>query len=203
MPNLALSYDALREEWRAANYPWYSAPFDLNLFGIRRAEPRPDHFDDTLGLAWRDPDGNLFAFQVPGTTDPGAFYLGQRMLNPRGTAILAPGHYPKMYAPGLHRGKYKALVQVNPCTVIRDKNQDGRLDFQAPTVQTGLFGINFHRALAAGTTLRVGPHSAGCQVVQTAADLAYVLAQVGLQIKHIHSRFVSYTLLFEPELTTI
>lgn len=203
MPNLALSYDALREEWRAANYPWYSAPFDLNLFGIRRAEPRPDHFDDTLGLAWRDDRGNHFVFQVPGTTDPGAFYLGKHSINPHGTAILVPGHYPRMYRPGLHRGRYRALVQVKPCTIVRDSNQDGKLDFAAPTVETGLFGINFHRAQASGTTFHVGPHSAGCQVVQRAADLAYVLAQVEVQQQHLHSRNVSYTLLYEPELTTI
>ena len=200
MSNISLRYDQLREEWRARNYPWYSRPYDLNLFGIRRAQPRPDHFDDTLGLAWRDDSDNLYTFQVPGTTDPGAYYLGRRMGNPRGTAILMPGHYPRMYAPGRHRGKYRALVQVNPCTVGRDRNQDGLLDFTGIKTETGMFGINFHRALAQGTTNRVGPHSSGCQVVKTAHDLSYFLEVVDLQIKWIKFQFVSYTLLYEPEL---
>ena len=100
----------------------------------------------------------------------------------------------KEYCPGLHRGRYRALVQVNPCTVIRDANRDAILDYDGPR-ETGLFGINLHRAAARGSTLTVGPHSAGCQVVQRAHDLAYILALVDGQKKQCGTDFISYACL--------
>lgn len=197
---ITLSYNNLKKELEARSYPFYTAQYDLNLFGIRAAETRAGHFDDTLGLAWVDEEGEEWMFQVPGTTDPGAYYL-ERPLNWLGTAILAPGHYPKMYRPGKHRGKYRALVQVGPCVVIRDNNRDRVLDYSGKRY-TGLYGINFHRALAKGITLYVGPHSAGCQVVKQAHDLDYTLSLADKQKLWIGSDYVSYSLLFAPELVT-
>lgn len=197
---IALSWPELRAEFTHLGYPWFGSPLSLNLFGIRAANPRAGCFDDTIGLAWIDLDGHQQLLQFPATTDPGAYYL-THPLNSSGTAILAPGHYPAMYRPGLHRGRYRALVQAGPCTVIRDRNRDDRLDFTGRR-QTGWFGINLHRAAARGTTLTVGPHSAGCQVVQRAADLSAILALVDLQAKHLGTPQVSYTLFYEPELVS-
>lgn len=50
--------------------------------------------------------------------------------------------------------------QIKPIQIYRDGNKDGVIDKQ--TIQTGLFGINFHRA---GLGSFIDNWSAGCQVV--------------------------------------
>lgn len=197
---ITLAWQNLRDEFARRGFPWYGSPWSLNLFGIRAANPRAGCFDDTIGLAWIDANGHQYLMYFPATTDPGAYYLANP-INSAGTAILAPGHYPSMFRPGLHRGLYRALTQVGPCTVIRDRNRDEFLDFKGRR-QTGLFGINLHRAAARGTTLTVGPHSAGCQVVQRAADLHAILEVVDVQKQRLGTDKVSYTLFYEPELDT-
>jgi hypothetical protein len=84
-------------------------------------------------------------------------------MNMSGTAILQQGQYQDAYAIGLHRGLYSALVQVKPVTVIRDTDRNSYLDFLADT-QTGLFGINIHRATKKNNQAIIGRDSAGCQV---------------------------------------
>lgn len=200
MNNPTLNYRQFKHEFEARDWPFQTSPFALNVLGIRSNEPRAGYFDDTICIAWVDDAGIPYTFNVPATTDPGSYYL-QKPMNPKGTAILAPGFYEKMYRPGQHRGRYRALIQVNPCTVIRDANRDAILDYEGPR-ETGLFGINLHRAAARGTTLTVGPHSAGCQVVQRAHDLAYILALVDSQMTYCDTAFVSYALLPEYDLLT-
>lgn len=67
-------------------------------------------------------------------------------MNPKGTAILAPGQYQSSHKIGLHRGKYKALVQHRPVTVYRDNNKDSKYDLEPTKKDTGIFGINIHKA---------------------------------------------------------
>jgi hypothetical protein len=90
-------------------------------------------------------------------------------MNLSGAAILKQGQYKNAYAIGLHRGKYKALVQVKPVTVMRDKDRNSYLDFFAPT-QTGLFGINIHKATIKNNQAEIGQDSAGCQVFMNIND---------------------------------
>ena len=82
----------------------------------------------------------------------------------QGTAILAQGQYKGAYRIGMHQGKYKALVQTKPITVIRDYDRDAKLDFRNGTKSKGMFGINIHRASLNGITKQVDKYSAGCQV---------------------------------------
>lgn len=70
---------------------------------------------------------------------------------------------------GLHRGKYLALVQRKPVTIMRDYDRDASLDFYNGKKTTGLFGINVHRANSTGRTKTVDKYSAGCQVFENAA----------------------------------
>ena len=111
--------------------------------------------------------GNSAAGPVPPT--PGTYWL-ENPLNPQGTAILKPGQYKGSHAIGLHRGKYTALVQVRPITVIRDADRNGTPNYNSGTEQTGLFGINIHHALSTGTTKYVDKFSAGCQVFANDTD---------------------------------
>lgn len=189
---IAIKYEELYEELRERGFPFYDRPYDLNLVGVRNSNRQSGLADDTFMVAYRDAAWVPRVVHLPITTDPSPRYL-EKPINAQGTAILAPGHYPGMWKPGLHRGKYRALVQVGPCTVIRDANRDTILDWDAAKRETGYFGINLHHGKGVAA-------SAGCQVLPEPEDLKTVLALVDAQMKAIGSARVSYTLLFAPEL---
>jgi hypothetical protein len=137
-------------------------PFNLNIIGIRNDNRIPNSFDDFIVVIWKNK--GQWSFNIhEATTDPGLYYLNHP-LNPTGTAILKEGQYLDCYQLGLHQGKYKALVELLPLTVIRDFDKDNYLSFNSGREETGLFGINIHRANLTGKTINVNQWSAGCQV---------------------------------------
>ena len=117
-------------------------------------------------------------------------------LQAAGTAILKPGQYCNCYTIGLHRGKYPALVQRMPVTVIRDADRNSVLDFSSHKTQTGLFGINIHHAAASGVSKTVDKYSAGCQVIASAADFALLMRFAERHLK-LYGNVFSYTLIEE------
>jgi hypothetical protein len=145
-------------------------PYNLNIVGIRNNNRTPNSFDDTIVVMWKY-QGKWNFNQYPATTDPGLYYLNHP-ITPEGTAILKEGQYLHRYCLGLHRGKYKALVQFMPVTIIRDFNKDNYLDFSTGHEDTGIFGINIHRANLTGKTINVNQWSAGCQVFADSAQFA-------------------------------
>lgn len=158
----------------------YDKPYQLNIWGIRSRNEKPNRFDDELHVFYVEGDQSErklgFGFKkwmhyvFPITTDPGTYWLNNPM-NPQGTAMLAPGQYRDTYKIDLHRGKYYALCQrLNKVKVLRDYNRDAILDFQNGTPDQGMFGINIHRARKSGSTYTVDNHSAGCQVFKRAKD---------------------------------
>lgn len=139
-------------------------PFNLNQVGIRNlTDPKANTFDDTMTVFWKY-NGSWTLRVFPCTTDPGNYWL-QNPENIHGTAIVKEGHYKDLWHIGMHQGKYKALVQQNPVTVIRDSNRDAVLDFNS-VQETGIFGINCHRANENGQSISNDKWSAGCQVLQ-------------------------------------
>jgi hypothetical protein len=150
-------------------YLLYNRPFELNIAGVRSDSVQPNRFDDSIYLFYRNNDGKLIEHLFPATTDPGTYWL-QNPMNPQGTAILKEGQYINSYGIGMHRGKYLALVQLKPVTVLRDYDRNAILDFLNGHEETGLFGINIHRAAENGTTKTVDQYSAGCQVFAAASD---------------------------------
>lgn len=148
-----LNYKVFRED---------SKNYNLNIVGLRNENAEPNSFDDEIWVFWRfNNKWTLKKYKV--TTDPGLSYL-QDPISESGTAILKEGQYHKAYRFGKHRGKYEALVQSKPVTVIRDFNRDKKLDFSSGREQTGLFGINIHRSSETGESAFVNNWSAGCQV---------------------------------------
>ena len=146
-----------------AGYVVNTLPYQLNIVGLRSRNVISDRFDDEIHVFYKVLSGKWNYHVFKATTDPGTFWLNNPD-NPQGTAILAQGQYINSHSIGMHRGKYKALVQANPVTVIRDYNRDAKLDFNNGTRQTGVFGINIHHASINGTTKFVEKYSAGCQV---------------------------------------
>lgn len=160
--------DKLKAILRHKDYAIYSRPYELNIVGIRGDSTIPNRFDDEIHVFYKTETHNWHYHVYKATTDPGTFWL-KNPAQPQGTAILAQGQYKNAYMLGMHQGKYKALVQHRPVTVIRDYDRDATLDFLNGTESTGLFGINIHRASASETTKYVDKYSAGCQVFENSS----------------------------------
>ncbi len=98
-------------------------PFNLNIGGIRTNDITPNTFNDFEFCFYRDEKGEEQFHLWEITTDPGLYYL-RFPLYKKGTAILSPGQYSGCRQIGMHRGKYKALVQTgNAVKVFRDFNR--------------------------------------------------------------------------------
>jgi hypothetical protein len=178
---------------RHNKYQLYSRPFELNIVGIRSNSNTPNRFDDELHVFFKTSALNWQYHIFKATTDPGTFWLNNPMQE-QGTAILEQGQYLNTYSLGLHRGKYLALVQRKPLTIIRDYNRDAVLDFNNGKKTKGLYGINIHRANKEGKTKTVGKNSAGCQVFENASDFE-VFISLCKKHKALYGNEFTYSLL--------
>ena len=178
---------------RSKGYEIYTKPNQLNIIGIRSTSTIPNKFDDEIHVFYKVAPLKWFYHVYKATTDPGTFWLRNPM-QPQGTAILAQGQYKGAYRIGLHQGKYKALVQAKPITVIRDYDRDAKLDFRNGSKSKGMYGINIHRASLNGVTKQVDKYSAGCQVF---ADIRDFNEFMGLCEKHssLYGNSFTYTLI--------
>ena len=192
---ITITHGQLCDTLRTLGYPVWTKPYDLNIYGIRKPGGTPDDWDDTIGVAWRDREGNSRIICCPATVDPGLHYLLNPM-NARGTAIMAEGYHRGIWTLGKHKG-YAALVQVKPAVFYRDYNKNRVLDYKTDRMETAIIGANLHRGHPDVAVAKVGQYSAGCQVVQNAFDLTYILALVHQQGKSIGTTSVSYALMNE------
>ena len=113
-----------------------------------------------------------------------------------GVAVLKEGQYKGSHKIRKHQGRYEALGQQRPVTVYRDANKDGTYDLSDDNTQTGLFGINIHRATkyAGKKSSQVDKWSAGCQVI-AANDDWHEFLDICQAAREIHGNSFSYTLL--------
>jgi len=137
---------------------------NINIWGIRHRNPTSNSFDDLIVVFWKFL-GKWTLVSFPCTTDPGRYWL-EHPLNVNGTGIMKEGQWKGLWKIGMHQGKYKALVQVSPVTLIRDNDKDSEIDYDATKLDTGLFGVNCHRANENGKSVSVDKWSAACQVLQ-------------------------------------
>lgn len=194
---ITISVAEVKAIMKAKKFVLFDGRMDLNAIGIRK-ETQGDSYDDTLCLIYKDLLHNQVIHLFPITTKPGKLYLSNP-INKAGTAILAPGQYRKLWKLGKHKG-HDALVQVNPCTVIRDNNRDVTRDFDAAKRETGLFGINLHSVDPLEYQTVISNWSAGCQVMPIKYDKDYLIDLVRMQLKVLKSPYVSYTLIEEKDL---
>ena len=87
---------------------------------------------------------------------------------------------------------YVFFVQKKPVTVFRDYNRDAILDWNNGREETGLFGINLHKAGA--NTQDIGKYSAGCQVFQNVSDFEEFM-NLARKHKKLHGNTFTYTLI--------
>jgi hypothetical protein len=169
-------------------------PNKLNIIGVRNSNATSqEKFDDLIAYFTYDKNGNLVGKLVPGTTDPSTVFL-KSPINVKGAAILKSGQYKDAYAIGLHRNQYEALVQVKPVTVIRDADRNALINYFAPT-QTGLYGINIHKAQKGKNNEDIiGTDSAGCQVFRNLTDYMDMMRMAQTSRKN-HGNSFTYTLI--------
>ena len=117
-------------------------------------------------------------------------------MNEKGVAILKPGQYRRSHMLRLHAGKYLALGQKENVTVYRDNNRDANYDLDESKTDTGLFGINIHRAskYEGRKSTQVNKWSAGCQVI-AANDDWHEFLDICQAAREIHGNSFSYTLI--------
>lgn len=158
------SIQELKSEFTRLGYQW----FDFQIVGIRSKADVPNKFDDLIGLI----ENNTITW-FTGTTNPGIHWL-KNLLNTKGAALLKPNQYVNTWKLDLHQGKYLALCQRKNVVVYRDGDKD---DFSEETgvTETGLFGINIHRANASLVSQLVDRYSAGCQVLNNPKDFEYLI----------------------------
>lgn len=173
-------------------YKLNTRPYEINLVGMRSKITTANRFDDELLLFYKNSEGQWATMKMPCTTDPGTYYLENPIF--KGTAILAAGQYRNAYQIGLHKNKYKALVQRGaPVTIIRDYNRNNIIDFGGKTV-TGYFGINIHRAREKGVSIFVDKYSAGCTVVADSNEFE-LLMRAAERHRKLYGNSFTYTLL--------
>lgn len=168
--------------------------FNLNIVGIRSSRAATNKFTDTLCVFYKDA-GVWRIHRYPCTTAPGWYYLENGLA--KGTAILKPGQYRGAFKRGLHKGQYTALVQNKPLTVYRDRNRDHTLDYENP--DTGMFGINIHRATANGVSSQVNNWSAGCTVIASSNDFSDFMNLTRIQESMGLGNMFTYTLIEEAD----
>jgi hypothetical protein len=176
------SYTELEAKFAELGYQWPT----LHVVGVRSKANEKNKFDDMMYLI-NGPMQQIFSC----TTNPGTHWL-KNLLNPKGTAVLKPGQYVDAYQLGLHQGKYEALVQRKPVTVYRDGDKDDVAE-ETKVEQTGLFGINIHRANPSAISKFIDKWSAGCQVLNDFKKYATLIAACKASGK----KAFTYTLLRE------
>jgi len=171
--------------------------YDVNIIGIRNSKTKgrvTNAFDDLLTISYKV-DGEWQYHEFKCTTDPGSHWV-KNILNDKGVAILKPGQYRGSHCLRLHQGKYLALGQKSPVVVYRDNNLDDKYNLDESKTDTGIFGINIHRATgrSGGKSTRIDKWSAGCQVIADNDDWHEFL-DICQSAREIHGNSFSYTLI--------
>jgi len=159
-----LTIEELKAEFVKLGYKWL--PFQI--VGIRSKADIPDKFDDLIGLI----ENNTVTW-FTGTTNPGVHWL-KNLLNPKGAALLKPNQYLDTWKLDLHQGKYLALCQRKNVVVYRDGDKDNFSE-ETGITETGLFGINIHRANPSVLSILNDKWSAGCIVLNNPTDFKYLI----------------------------
>ena len=179
---------------KSKKYLWFNSnkDYDVNIVGIRTSNTGKkvtNVFDDFLTISFRF-DGVWQYFIWNATTEPGK----KGMLEGKakgGVARLVPGQYRAVWEIDKHQGKYEALCQrKGDVTVYRDANKD--LVFDETKTETGMFGINIHKAGRDSTW--VENWSEGCQVFKRVKDFDQFM-QICKMAAKVHGNHFSYTLI--------
>ena len=168
-----------------------SIPQGYWLLGVQSDEDKFNTFDDKFYLY----KGEEFILTTSGTTNAGkSAMLGYEKYNKLGVAVIKTDEWTiDLWKAGFHKGKMKALRQINPIKHYRDNNKNTKIE-EIGKVYESIIYCNFHTNSYNRWTKLVrsviGGWSACCQVVNNPIDYYLILKKIGNQK-------VSYCLLKE------
>jgi len=190
---------------KSKGYVWFddadNQSYDVNIVGVRNNHPSiadkvTNVFDDCLTISFKDESKNWQFYCWSATTDPGKKGV-MEYHNKKGVARLVPNQYRGVWKIDKHQGKYYALCQrLGNVTVWRDANKD--LIFEEKVTDTGIFGINIHKAGLDSTW--VENWSEGCQVFKRVKDFDAFMS-ICKKAAKIHGNKFSYTLLESTDIS--
>ena len=198
---MSFTREQIEKAVKSKGYVWFEDAndkgYDVNIVGIRNSETGDEvtnKFDDKITISYKV-DGEWKFHIYDCTTDPGKYWV-ENIMRKEGVAALKEGQYRGSHKIRLHAGKYPALGQCGPVTVYRDANKDGCYDLSDDNTQTGLYGINIHRATAreGKKSRQVDKWSAGCQVIAANEDWKEFL-DICYKAKDIWGNKFTYTLI--------
>jgi hypothetical protein len=192
-----MTLEQIKRAVEAKGYRWFNDSankgYDVNIVGVRNSttgKKVTNLFDDKITLSFKDDKGVWQYYEWANTTEPGKKGVEQ-FHNVKGVARLIPGQYRGVYSIDLHQGKYQALCQrLGSVKVFRDADRD--LEYDEDNTDTGMFGINIHKAGLDSTW--VENWSEGCQVFKRVKDFDVFMKICKLAAK-IHGNLFSYTLI--------
>ena len=193
------SQEQIKRTLEKKGYKWFdTGDYNVNIVGIRNAETEgrvTNRFDDTMTISFKE-DGVWKYYEFDCTTDPGSHYMDAPIVKSKGTAILKEGQYRGSHKIRKHQGRYEALGQQRKVKVYRDNNRDDIYNLNTENLDTGLFGINIHRATkyAGKKSTQIDKWSAGCQVIADNDDWHEFL-DICQTAREIHGNSFSYTLI--------
>jgi hypothetical protein len=181
-----------------------SGDYNGNIVGIRNSETEgkvTNRFDDLMTVSYKV-DGEWQYHEFDCTTDPGTHWVENCAYSKKGVAILKPDQYRKSHKIRKHLDQYDALGQQNPVTVYRDPNKDAVYNLDENNTQTGLFGINIHRAskYAGKKSTQINKWSAGCQVIAANDDWTKFM-KIMRKARSVWSNDFTYTLIDSKDIT--
>jgi hypothetical protein len=200
------SVDHIRRALERKGYRFFeSGDYNVNIVGVRNSLTKnkvTNKFDDLITVSYKI-DGKWQYHEMECTTDPGTHWVENCMLPKKGVAILKEGQYPGSHKIRKHQGRYEALGQCKPVTVYRDNNRDDMYNLNVEKTDTGLFGINIHRATkyAGKKSTQVDKWSAGCQVIAANDDWTKFM-KIMRKARDTWSNSFTYTLIESKDIPT-
>lgn len=195
------TYADYEKIFKEKGYAYFTrGAYNLNIIGVRSDNKNKvtNLFDDLLVVIYKTPIGRWQRVTYPITTEPGLYYMTKKLLNPKGTSILAPGQYRGCWQIGKHKEQYKALVQRKNVKVYRDANRDTTYDMASHKTDIGVFGINIHRSNEYSISKYVDKYSAGCQVFANPRDFEAFMRLCEKQ-RELYGNSFTYTLINESD----
>jgi hypothetical protein len=203
---MVYSVDHIRRALEHKGYKFFeNGDYNVNIVGIRNSLTKnqvTNRFDDLITVCYKiGGEWNYHEFDC--TTDPGTHWVENCMIPEKGVAILKEGQYRGSHKIRKHQGRYEALGQCRPVTVYRDNNRDDVYNLNTENTDTGLYGINIHRATkyAGKKSTQVDKWSAGCQVIASNDDWTKFM-KIMRKARDTWSNSFTYTLIESKDIPT-
>lgn len=188
--------EQIKKAVESKGYKWFNDDsnkgYDVNIVGVRNmsvGDKVTNLFDDFITISYKE-NGEWKFFCWNATSDPGKKGV-MEFHNKKGVARLIPNQYRGTWTIDKHQGKYDALCQrLKEVSVWRDSDKD--LVFEKMLTDTGMFGINIHKAGQDSTW--VENWSEGCQVFKRVKDFDEFMKIIKKSSK-IHGNSFTYTLI--------